>query len=223
MLPAWAAVRKHPGLPGSPVVKDPAANRRHRFNPRVGKTPLEEEMATHSVFLPGKSHRQRSLVGYSPWGPKESDMTKHTCARAHTHTHTHTHTHENAMSWMAYKQQKLIFHSSKAWMSKIRRLTRLSAGESLLPGWRFLVSSHSREKEGEASPPFPSKGTNPTHKGSIIRTSSNPDYLSKAPPLNMVTLRGGVSTDDFWEGSIHSTTPALSVVTQDITRKKGFS
>ena len=27
------------------------------------------------VFLPGKLHGQRSLVGYSPWGSKESDMT----------------------------------------------------------------------------------------------------------------------------------------------------
>ena len=30
--------------------------------------PLEEGMATHSVFLPGESHAQRSLMGYSPWG-----------------------------------------------------------------------------------------------------------------------------------------------------------
>ena len=36
---------------------------------------LEKEMATHTpVFLPGKSHGQRRLVGYSPWGHKESDM-----------------------------------------------------------------------------------------------------------------------------------------------------
>ena len=28
------------------------------------------------VFLPGKSHGQRSLVGYSPWGRKESDTTE---------------------------------------------------------------------------------------------------------------------------------------------------
>ena len=27
-------------------------------------------MATHSVFLPRKSHGQRSLMGYSPWGPR---------------------------------------------------------------------------------------------------------------------------------------------------------
>ena len=37
--------------------------------------PLEEEMVTHSRFLPGKSHGQRSLVGYCAWGCKESDMT----------------------------------------------------------------------------------------------------------------------------------------------------
>ena len=37
--------------------------------------PMEEEMANHSVFLPGKFHGQRSLVGYSPWGHKELDMT----------------------------------------------------------------------------------------------------------------------------------------------------
>ena len=33
------------------------------------------------VFLPGKSHEQRNLAGYSPWGRKELDMTEHT----HTH------------------------------------------------------------------------------------------------------------------------------------------
>ena len=40
--------------------------------------PLEKEMATHStpVLLPRKFHGWRSLVGYSPWGCKESDMTK---------------------------------------------------------------------------------------------------------------------------------------------------
>ena len=28
------------------------------------------------AFLPGESHGQRSLVGYSPWGHKESDTTE---------------------------------------------------------------------------------------------------------------------------------------------------
>ena len=34
------------------------------------KAPLKEEMATTPVFLPGKSHGQRSLVGCSPWAGK---------------------------------------------------------------------------------------------------------------------------------------------------------
>ena len=33
--------------------------------------PLEKEMATHSRILAWKSHGQRSLAGFSPWGPKE--------------------------------------------------------------------------------------------------------------------------------------------------------
>ena len=37
---------------------------------------LEKEMATHSSFLPGKSHGWRSLGGYSLWGHKDSDMTE---------------------------------------------------------------------------------------------------------------------------------------------------
>ena len=35
---------------------------------------LENEKATHSSILAWKSHGQRSLVGYSPFGHKESDM-----------------------------------------------------------------------------------------------------------------------------------------------------
>ena len=39
-----------------------------------------EKLAIHwqstPVFLPGESHGQRSLVGYSPWSRKESDMTE---------------------------------------------------------------------------------------------------------------------------------------------------
>ena len=38
--------------------------------------PLEEGMATHSNILPGESHEQRSLVGYSPRGRKELGMTE---------------------------------------------------------------------------------------------------------------------------------------------------
>ena len=38
-----------------------------------GEVPLEKEMQATPIFLPGKSHGQRSLVGYSPGDCKESD------------------------------------------------------------------------------------------------------------------------------------------------------
>ena len=38
--------------------------------------PLEEGRATHSSTLVGKSHGQRSLADYSPWGHKELDVTE---------------------------------------------------------------------------------------------------------------------------------------------------
>ena len=46
------------------------------FDPWVGKIPWRRAWWPTPVFLPGEFHRQRSLVGYSPWSCKESDMTK---------------------------------------------------------------------------------------------------------------------------------------------------
>ena len=50
--------------------------RRCEFDPWVGKTPRKRKWKPSLVFLPGKSHGQRSLAGYSPWGPKELDSTE---------------------------------------------------------------------------------------------------------------------------------------------------
>ena len=46
------------------------------FNPWVRKIPWRRKWQPTPVFLPGKSYRQRSLVGYSPWGYKELNMTE---------------------------------------------------------------------------------------------------------------------------------------------------
>ena len=55
----------------------------HGFNPWVGKIPCKRKWQPTAVFLPGKSHRQRSLMGYSPQGHKESDTTEQ--LSIHTH------------------------------------------------------------------------------------------------------------------------------------------
>ena len=58
--------------------------KRHGFNPSVGKIPWRMKWQLTPVFLPGEFHEQRSLVGPTPWGCKESDMTEHACMQQHT-------------------------------------------------------------------------------------------------------------------------------------------
>ena len=61
------------------MVKTLPACRRHRrcgFDPWVGRVPWRRKWQPTPVFLPGESHGQRSLVGYSPWGRRELDMTE---------------------------------------------------------------------------------------------------------------------------------------------------
>ena len=63
------------------------------FDPWVGKMPWSRKWQPTPLFLPGKFHKQRSLVGYSTRGCKASRDWAHThvCVRAHTRTHTQTH------------------------------------------------------------------------------------------------------------------------------------
>ena len=44
--------------------------------PGLGRSPGEGNGKPTLVLLPGRSHGQRSLVGYSPWGRKELDTTE---------------------------------------------------------------------------------------------------------------------------------------------------
>ena len=61
------------------MVKNPPANARDVAQiTGLGRSPRERNGNPLQYFLPRKSHGQRSLVGYSPWGDKESDMSEHT-------------------------------------------------------------------------------------------------------------------------------------------------
>ena len=68
------------GFLGGASGKEPTCQcrrcKRHKFNPLVGKIPWRRAWQTTPVFLPGESHEQRSMVGYSSWGCKESDTTE---------------------------------------------------------------------------------------------------------------------------------------------------
>ena len=58
------------GFPGGSAVKNPPAiqemTRRPGFNPWTGKIPWRRTGQPTLVFLPGKSHEQKSLVGHNP-------------------------------------------------------------------------------------------------------------------------------------------------------------
>ena len=65
------------------------------------KIPCRRERQPTLVFLPGEFHGQKSLVGCSPWGHKESDT-----AEQLTHTHTHTHTRITQSEWSEEGKRK---------------------------------------------------------------------------------------------------------------------
>ena len=86
----WFWIQYRPtrvSFPSGSVVKKSAFRsnrcRRSVFHPWVGKIPWGRKSQPTLVFLPGKSHGQRSLVGYSLWGCKESDTTEHACTHHH--------------------------------------------------------------------------------------------------------------------------------------------
>ena len=68
------------GFPGGASGKEPTSQCRRRkrcgFNTWVGKIPWRTAWQPTLVFFPRESHGQRSLVGYSPQGCTESDMTE---------------------------------------------------------------------------------------------------------------------------------------------------
>ena len=67
------------GFPCGSAVKTLTVNQETQVRFLGWEDPLEEEMVTHSRTLTGKSHGQRVLTTYGPWGHKESDVTELEC------------------------------------------------------------------------------------------------------------------------------------------------
>ena len=55
------------------MVKNPPSMQETQVQSLSHEDPLEKRMALTTVSLPGGSQGQKSLVGYSPWGCKDSD------------------------------------------------------------------------------------------------------------------------------------------------------
>ena len=68
------------GFPGGASGKEHACqcrrHKRHGFDPWVWNISWRRPWQPTPVFLPGESHGQKRLAGYSPWGLTESDITQ---------------------------------------------------------------------------------------------------------------------------------------------------
>jgi len=75
----WMDLEIIMGFPSGSAVKNPPAMQElqgTRVQSLGQEIPWRRAWQPTPVFLPGKSHGQRSLVGCSPWGCKELDMTE---------------------------------------------------------------------------------------------------------------------------------------------------
>ena len=92
------------GIVGFPLWlsgREPAGQcRRCRFDPWVRKMPQRSKWQPTPVLLPGKSHGQRSLAGYSLWGCKELDVTE----RVNTTNNTHSNFFPSMRRWWKWSE-----------------------------------------------------------------------------------------------------------------------
>ena len=76
MITRTTTTTKNVDFPVAQTVKNLPAMQETKVRFLGWEVPLETGMAIHSSCLPEEFHGQRSLVGYSPWGRKESDTTE---------------------------------------------------------------------------------------------------------------------------------------------------
>ena len=114
-----------------------------------------------AVFSPGEFHGQRSLVGYSPWGRKELDMTERLSLPPYPLCLTHQFRllQKITIDWVT--ETTFVSHNSGGWKSKVKWPAELASGENVLPGllmFIFLLCPlmvECRERREEASCLFP--------------------------------------------------------------------
>ena len=111
----YMCIHSPQGLPSWLSGKESACQcRKLGFDPCVGEVPQRRKWQPIPVFLLGKSHGQRSLVGCSPWGHKESDtteMTEHTCMHSSPKLPSHPGCHITLSKFpVLYRRSLLVFH-----------------------------------------------------------------------------------------------------------------
>ena len=175
------------------------------------------------VFLPGEFHGQRSLVGYSPWGLEESDMTEwlilslflHVLLQIHAiyacicdciDTHTHTHTYVCIMCNFVAMPQK-----TGGWSISylpIGNWSEVKVAQSCLDLHSPWNSPGQNTKVGSCSllqDIFPTQGSNSglLHCRQILyswatRKARKVFFIKKSPLLPSISTRWVASSTHIW-------------------------
>ena len=93
---------------------------------RSGRSPGRGHGTPLQYFCLENPHGQRSLVGYSPWGHKESDTAEVT-----SHTHTHTHTHTKKVTFGCELEREMGIHKNRSWVPTRRQEVGWEKGRSV--------------------------------------------------------------------------------------------
>ena len=120
------------GFPGGLVVKESTCQcrscRKHWFDPWVGKIPWRRKWQPTPVFLPGESHGQWNLAGYSLWGRKESNMIEQLSTHAHS-------------AYLNYYLNKILSYLAMPCLSMWGLQSSLWRVGSLVASWELLVAA----------------------------------------------------------------------------------
>ena len=115
--------------------------------------PLKKEMASHTSILTWGNHGERSLLGYSPWGGKESDMTEQLTLLVSHHTSDNSDSKFSSVQSLSHVRLCVTLWTLACW-------ARLSVGFSRQEYWRGLPYPSSGD--------LPNPGTEPASLASPI-------------------------------------------------------
>ena len=139
----------------------------------LGRSPGEGELLPTAEFLPGEFHGQRSLLGYGPWGHKESDTTEWlTCSE---------------------RPQVVLEHPYVAWPIKFSDLSTLVPHEAATPGGHWThwdPQSHTDEQgeDGEVDlEPLPTKPLPQVFRHSRhLQDRHQQGFIFRAPHVQLI-------------------------------------
>ena len=133
----------------------------HGFNPWVGKIPWRRKWQPTPVFLAGKSHGQKSLVGYSSWGRKRAGHNL--VAKQHHHPSL-------SLIWFLFS----LFHHHSTVMF----------GHPGLPSARILRGQFSQNSSSHLMFPLSNFSSTDSHSAPCLQIPTYPCIQSGAQSLS---------------------------------------